>query len=153
MSRKSSKNKELKWFENQQDIPGAVSQLKKHYYEHKEFLGRIFSPFPFEVNYEKLLEVSGGNQKLVDAVKKYIHECYFDKEGNPKEYGGFERINIVHSPKREEIIPDPNTKDWIHIVFDHGYSVHMIAGPIDHDYVIDTFGMNKSFLYSMSKML
>ncbi|MGM1047751.1 hypothetical protein SAMN05661091_2962 [Paenibacillus uliginis N3/975] len=144
--------KETKWFENKKDIPGIVTQLKKHYYSYKGISG-FYSPYPFEVNYEKLLEVSQGNQKLVDVVKKYIFECYFDKEGNPKEFGGAYRIGVYYSPKSEDALPDPNAKDWIHVVFDHNITVHMIAGPIGHDYVIDNLGMNKSFLYSMSKML
>ncbi|OMG48406.1 hypothetical protein BK140_17080 [Paenibacillus macerans] len=86
-------------------------------------------------------------------MKKYINKCYFDEEGNSKEYGGFKRIHISHYRKREEIFPDLHAKDWIHVAFDHDYSVHMIAGPIGDDYVIDNFAMNKSFLYSMSKML
>lgn len=145
-------SKENKWFENQKEIPGIVKQLKKHYYNYSGISG-ILTPYPFEVDYEKLLEESQGNQKLVDTVKKYLHECYFDKEGNPKEFGGCYRIFVFYSPKREEPFPDPNAKDWIHVVFDHNFIVRMIAGPIGHDYVIDNFGMNKSFLYSMSKML
>lgn len=145
------KSKENKWFENQKEIPGIVLQLKKHYYNYSGIIG-FLKPYPFEVDYEKLLEVSQGNNKLVDAVKKYVQECYFDKDGNPKEYGGFDRISIFYSPKREEVLPDPNAKDWIHVVFDHKFAVDMIAGPIGHDYVMD-FKLNKSFLYSMYKML
>lgn len=145
-------SKENKWFENQKEIPGVVTKLKKHHYNYNGISG-LLRPYPFEVDYEKLLEESQGNQKLVDAVKKYVQECYFDKEGNPKEYGGFYRICVLYSPKREEVLPDPNAKDWIHVVFDHSFSVYMIAGPIGHDYVIDNLGMNKSFLYSMAKML
>lgn len=150
--RKIIKEKENKWFETIIEIPGIVIQLKKHYYDYSGILGAL-TPYPYEVDYEKLLEVSQGNQKLVEAVKKYVHECYFDKEENPKEYGGCNRICVFYSPKREEPFPDPNAKDWIHVVFDHNFSVHMIVGPIGQDYMIDHFGMNKSFLYSMAKML
>lgn len=152
MSKKPKGDQEPIWFENQQEITGIVTQLKKHYYDYK-LLSGAFQVKPYEVDYDKLLTASGGNQQLVDAVRKYVTECYFDKEGNPKEYGGFERIRIAHYRKREEAIPDPNSKDWIHVVFDHGYSVKMIAGPIGHDYVLADFGMNKAFLYSLSKML
>ncbi|MGG1669949.1 hypothetical protein ACIFOE_04730 [Paenibacillus sp. NRS-1783] len=147
----SKKAKEAKWFENQQQITGIVTQLKKHYYDYKSLSG-LYRPYPFEVDYEKLLEASEGNHKLVDAVKKYITECYFDNEGNPKEYSGIKRLLIYKYRNSEESIHQ-NAKDWIHVSFDKEFSVHLIAGPIGDDHVIDNFGMNKAFLYSMSKML
>lgn len=147
----AKKPNETKWFEKQSDIPGIVTQLKEHYYDYKGLSG-LYRPYPFEVDYEKLLEVSEGNHKLVSAVKKYITECYFDNEGNPKEYTGIKRMCIFKYLNSEESI-HTNAKDWIHVSFDNEFSVHLIAGPIGGDQVIDNLGMNKSFLYSMTKML
>ncbi|MNW62745.1 hypothetical protein D3C74_408960 [compost metagenome] len=112
----------------------------------------MFKPYPFKVDYDQLLEISGRNQELVDEVRKYIKKAYFDEAGNPKEYGGFERISITLARKREMSIPDKNATDAIHVAFDKGHAVHLIGGPIGDNYVWE-FGMNKSFLYSMSKMM
>lgn len=146
-----NRTQEKQWFENQEEISGIVTQLKKHHYNYPGLSG-VFRPYPYEVNYEKLLEVSGGNHSLVDAVKSYINKSYFDQDGNPKEYGGFNQVRITLAKKREMMIPDQRSRDRIHVIFDNGDSVHLIAGPIGDDYVFD-LGVNKSFLYSMSEML
>jgi hypothetical protein len=147
----SKKAKEKKWFENQHQVSGVVTQLNKHYYDYTGLRG-LYRPYPFEVDYEALLRVSEGNQKLVDAVREYVKDCYFDSEGKPKEYANINRIQITIYKNSEESI-HKNARDWIHVSFDNEFSVYLIAGPIGDSHIMENTRMYKAMLYSMSKML
>src|SRR5690606_4291117 len=102
----------------------------------------------YEINAERLLEVSKGNEKLVNEVFEMVTS---HQKGEEKWTSGFLGIQVFISRKKDTI--EGKVSEWIHVVFDHGYAVTLIAGRIGHtDWTYKQY-MDKSLLYSMANTM
>ncbi|GKU79840.1 hypothetical protein [Paenibacillus sp. L3-i20] len=106
----------------------------------------IFSQyFDFEINSDRLLEVSKGNKKLVDEVMQLVEE----HQKEDRSISGFKSIQTFYITKKDV----DDIQEWIHVVFDHGHGVTLIAGRVGRaDHTYKQF-MDKSNIYSMANMM
>lgn len=101
----------------------------------------------FVIDGDLLHEISCGNEKLVKETQEFIAE----HQKEDAAFGGFLAIGVFRVIKKN--ISSNDNSDWIHLVFDHGHGVTLIAGRIGHsDRTFKNF-MDRSHLFSMANML
>lgn len=129
-------------YQEHEDIADIAKRLKSDYRKRS-----VFSSYSdYEINTERLLEVSKGNEKLVDDVLEMISF----HQNEEKSTSGFQDIQAFFIRKNDSL---GETVEWIHVVFDHGYGVTLLAGRVGHaDWTFKHF-LDKSNIYSMASMM
>ncbi|MFB5678852.1 hypothetical protein [Paenibacillus terreus] len=101
----------------------------------------------FEIDANLLLEISRGNEKLVNEVQEFIDE----HQKEDATVGGFLAIGVFRISKDD--VTSNEKSEWIHVVFNHGHGVTLIAGRIGRSDWTHKQYMDKSLLYSMAAMM
>lgn len=105
------------------------------------------SYYKYEIDSDRLLEASNGNEKLVKEVQDMINTRQDEEKFTN---GGFWDIQVFYSRRENSL---DKVVLWVHVVFDHGHGVTLIAGRVGSaDHTHKEF-IDKSFLYSMANML
>jgi hypothetical protein len=105
----------------------------------------LSSYYDYEINAERLLDVSKGNKKLVNEVLETVDSHQKDDKWS----GGFLGIQtfFIRKNNLDEIT------EWVHVVFDHGHGVTLLVGRVGRiDFTYKQF-MDKSNIYSMASMI
>lgn len=101
----------------------------------------------FKVDSDLLLKISQGNEKLVAEVQSFIDE----KQKEDAQFGGFIAVGVSKISKNDVLTG--GRAEWIHVVFDQGHGVTLIAGRVGRPDWTHTQYLDSSLLYSMATML
>ncbi|MFC5653383.1 hypothetical protein ACFPYJ_30560 [Paenibacillus solisilvae] len=101
-------------------MPGRCREMK--WFDDQEEIKHLFQ---HSFDRERLLAIS-ENEELVQKVVTYL-----DSIGQMTDAKGY----VMQA--REMIASDPQANNWVYIVFDHGLSIKIIAGPIGDSQAIE----------------
>ncbi|MDC0764283.1 hypothetical protein POF51_26540 [Brevibacillus sp. AG] len=127
-------------YQEHDSIQGVAKRIKR-------YRPSLSSYSDFEIDATLLLEISRGNEKLVKEVQDFILE----QQKEDAAVGGFLAIGVFRICK-EDLLSNGKS-EWIHVVFDHGLYVTLIACRIGHSDWTYNQSMDKSLLYSMAHMM
>lgn len=129
-------------YEEHEEIPGLFKRLKKDYTKQS-----VLSSYDhYEVDVEQLRSVSKGNEKLINETLEQL----MDHQNDERYASGFLGIKVFYSNKVDAL---GEKSEWIHVVFNHGHNVTLLAGRLGHPDWTYKQVMNKSTLYSMATMM
>ncbi|WP_219836581.1 hypothetical protein [Paenibacillus sp. R14(2021)] len=85
--------------------------------------------FQTTLNCEVLLAVS-RNEELVAKVDDYARQYSRISLAGGNQSGKLIAAKGYRMPPKEMVIPDPDAKEWIYVVFDHTSYLKVFAGPV-----------------------